>query len=264
MREAKIVERWSEVDMPGVMNRDLRTGGERDPSRARSGRSAREGRRGNEVAFAPSSSTTTGTIRHLPLLRPRTESAMFLAVDTVGAGASRLDLREVPGTVTAALSQTRKGREDQPLHEWGRQGREEQHDHVAVVMRHHRALEQRVEALVERPALRELARPAEGRGVLEELLQRGGGPGVAHDVGRLLAPVAVRVPHARRHDDGLTRPAEDHLLPARKRSLRSSISKRSSIARWRCGVTPPPGLTQVSTWSTSPPSGSLVREKRSR
>jgi hypothetical protein len=59
-------------------------------------------------------------------------------------------------------------------------------------------------------------------------------------------------------------PAEDHFVPARKLSLPSSIWKRSSIAGWRCGVTPPPGSTQASTCNASAPLGSVVREKRSR
>ena len=53
-----------------------------------------------------------------------------------------------------------------------RHRREQENDHIAVAFGHGDGPDQRVEALRQRAAAGELAGAAEGRGLLEELLER--------------------------------------------------------------------------------------------
>jgi hypothetical protein len=91
---------------------------------------------------------------------------------TYGSRSPRLvDLREVSDLIAAAFAEPGQGGEEEPLqgrrwHWW-----EPEDDHVAVMVRHDRAHEQRAGALRE-PVAGDLAGPAEGCGVLEELLKR--------------------------------------------------------------------------------------------
>ena len=53
-----------------------------------------------------------------------------------------------------------------------------------------------------------------------------------------------------------------HVHPAIEERFHVLAGNPSLLAGWTCGVTPPPGSTHVSTWSTAPPSGSTLCENR--
>src|SRR5947207_9367627 len=105
-------------------------------------------------------------------------------------------LADLPGANAPPGAEARERRDEEALDRRRRERREEQRDHVSVLVGHHDALEQGVRGLGDRLP-REAAGAAETDRVLEELLERRRRSRVANHVHLAVALVPVGVSGAR-------------------------------------------------------------------